>query len=96
MTLTQKERDLRALSEAALQVENALDIRDKLIRQYSQEGYSLREIANAVAMSHEKVRSLVRSKEKIWYRGLWVCPECHRPDGHDNDCPASTIPADQT
>jgi hypothetical protein len=57
----QKERDLRALSEAALQVENALELRDKLIRQYSREGFSLREIANATAMSHEKVRKIVSS-----------------------------------
>lgn len=57
--MTQKERDLRALSEAALQVENALELRDKLIRQYSREGFSLREIANATAMSHEKVRGIV-------------------------------------
>jgi transposase len=54
-----KERDLRALSEAALQVENALELRDKLMRQYHAEGYSLRDIANAVAMSHEKVRQIV-------------------------------------
>jgi hypothetical protein len=57
--VTQKERDLRALSEAALQVESALELRDKLIRQYRKEGYSLRDIANAVAMSHEKVRHIV-------------------------------------
>lgn len=61
--MTQKERDLRALSEAALQVENALDLRDKLIRQYSREGFSLREIANATAMSHEKVRGLIRQDQ---------------------------------
>lgn len=57
--MTDKERDLRALSEAALQVENALELRDKLIREYRREGYSLREIANAAAMSHEKVRGLI-------------------------------------
>lgn len=59
--MTEKERDLRALSEAALQVENALEVRDKLMREYQRKGYSLREIANAVAMSHEKVRTIVRT-----------------------------------
>lgn len=57
--MTDRERDLRALSEVALQVENAKELRDKLIRDYSKEGYSLREIANAVAMSHETVRVIV-------------------------------------
>lgn len=58
--MTDKERDLRALSEAALQAENALELRDKLIREYRKEGYSLREIASAVAMSHEQVRRLTK------------------------------------
>lgn len=61
--MTDKERDLRALSEAALQVENALEMRDKLIRQTWAEGLSLREIANATAMSHEKVRGLTRTDQ---------------------------------
>lgn len=56
--MTDKERDLRALSEASLQAENALELRDKLIRQYRKEGYSLREIASAVALSYETVRRI--------------------------------------
>lgn len=58
--MTDKEKDMKALGEAALQAMNAEDVVHRLIRQYRDEGYSLREIANAAGLSHEQVRRLTQ------------------------------------
>lgn len=52
---------LAALANRVESIELALASRDELIRRAHSEGTSLRAIAEAAKLSHEKVRSLIRA-----------------------------------